>query len=245
MSRPRASNRLVPLIEHAARVFMAKGYRQTQMSDVARSLGIAPGTVYLYVESKESLFDLVMRYALGTDLSQEMELPVKRTSETALLEFFERTLRDEMRFPALESAPQTVTPEYAGRELEVVVRELFRKTAKMWLALKLLEKAASDWPELTELWFGTYRPRIFRLMAEYLAKRMQKGVLRPAPDPVGAARLVLEMIATMAMHCRAEARNGEYDAALMEELVVDAVVHAYILPPRDESRPGRKLKASK
>lgn len=239
MTRSRLPDRLSTLVEHAARVFLSKGYRQTQMSDIARSLGVAPGTVYLYVESKETLFDLVMRHALGTVLPAQTDLPIQRTSEAALLKFFEESLEKEMRFPALEAAPPTATPARARAELEAVVRELFQKTSQTWLALKLLEKSAADWPELATLWFETYRPRIFRQMAEYVSRRMKSGVFRPAPDPVAAARLILEIIAAMAMHCRAETPPGQYDATLMEDLVADAIVHAYALPA-GYSKPARK-----
>jgi AcrR family transcriptional regulator len=34
------------------------------MADIAREMGVAPGTLYLYVESKEALFDLVVQRAL-------------------------------------------------------------------------------------------------------------------------------------------------------------------------------------
>ena len=45
------------------------------MEDVANALGVAKGTLYLYVESKEALFDLVIRHAdrPGT----EPDFPVK------------------------------------------------------------------------------------------------------------------------------------------------------------------------
>ena len=33
------------------------------MEDIACSLGVAEGTLYVYVESKEALFDLVLRCA--------------------------------------------------------------------------------------------------------------------------------------------------------------------------------------
>src|SRR5580765_8261073 len=63
MARRTPDNRLEQLVEVATRVFIEQGYAKTQMADVATALGVAKGTVYLYVESKEALFDLVARYA--------------------------------------------------------------------------------------------------------------------------------------------------------------------------------------
>jgi AcrR family transcriptional regulator len=40
----------------ALELFGRYGYRRTSIDDIARQAGIAKGTVYLYVENKESLF---------------------------------------------------------------------------------------------------------------------------------------------------------------------------------------------
>ena len=62
MARPIPPERFDQLVRTAAEVFIRNGYRRTQMADVAEALGIAKGTVYLYVESKEALFDVVARH---------------------------------------------------------------------------------------------------------------------------------------------------------------------------------------
>jgi AcrR family transcriptional regulator len=63
MARTTSPDRLEQLAACATRVFIERGYRDTQMADVAAAMGVAKGTVYLYVESKEALFDLSLRYA--------------------------------------------------------------------------------------------------------------------------------------------------------------------------------------
>src|SRR5438105_2687862 len=65
MARPIPPERFAQLVDVATRTFIARGYRMTQMADVAEGLGVAKGTVYLYVESKEALFDACVRHADG------------------------------------------------------------------------------------------------------------------------------------------------------------------------------------
>src|SRR5258707_5285319 len=67
--------------------------------------------------------------------------------------------------------------------------ELFAKTSRRWLALKLLERSALDWPELAALWFGEHRLRILQQLTRYFEHRMNSGRLRAAPHPAAAARL--------------------------------------------------------
>jgi hypothetical protein len=142
------------------------------------------------------------------------------------LEFIKASLEAEARFPALERALRLAAAD-PGRELEDIVRELFRKTSARWLALKLLERCASDWPELAQLWFGDHRLRLLHQLVRYLDKRMSAGRLRKAPEPAAAARLILEMVAAFAMHCRTDPHSSAMEQSVAEEVVVDAVVHAY------------------
>ena len=228
MSRTRNPSRIQDLVNAASTVFLAKGYRQAQVADVARAIGVAPGTVYLYVDSKAALFDLVVRCAMNPGFVEgALELPVRCPDESTTLEFVRQTLETETRLPELEAALRGNASRDGAEELESVVRELFRQTAKNWLALKLLERSAVDWPELAELWFHQHRPRIFGLLARYLESRMTQGFLRRAPDAPAAARLVIETVATFAMHCRADAYSPPMDLRLAEAVVVDAIVNAY------------------
>src|SRR5262249_62102268 len=61
MPRRTPEDRLEQLVECATRIFIEQGYAHTQMADVAAALGVAKGTVYLSVESKEAPFDLAPR----------------------------------------------------------------------------------------------------------------------------------------------------------------------------------------
>src|SRR5512144_674110 len=63
MARTIPPDRFQQLVDCATRVFIERGYAHTQMADVAEAMGVAKGTLYLYVESKEALFDLVVRSA--------------------------------------------------------------------------------------------------------------------------------------------------------------------------------------
>src|SRR5688572_30089849 len=51
-----ATRRRAAILDAAARVFAQRGYRDTNLQDVADALGVAKGTLYLYYPSKEELF---------------------------------------------------------------------------------------------------------------------------------------------------------------------------------------------
>src|SRR5512134_3176852 len=72
MPRSIPENRFHDLIEAATAVFLEQGYRRTQVADVAARMGLAKGSVYTYVESKEALFHAVL---LNADRAEPLGLP--------------------------------------------------------------------------------------------------------------------------------------------------------------------------
>jgi AcrR family transcriptional regulator len=49
------------IIDVAARLFKAKGYRATTLEDIAAAVGMLKGSLYYYIRSKEELLYLVVR----------------------------------------------------------------------------------------------------------------------------------------------------------------------------------------
>jgi AcrR family transcriptional regulator len=234
MKRIRSQSRTDDLIRAGTRVFLEKSYRRAQVSDVAREMGVAPGTIYLYVESKEALFDLILRASLDANIATEITLPVATRRPEEILVFIQTELAAESRIESLERALVARRPRDPAAELASIVRELYTRASRRWLSLKLIERSAPDWPELAALWFGGHRLRLLEQLSRYLQMRMKSQVLRPAPNPTIAARLILELVATFAIHCRTEPEAVQADQAQAEETVIDAVIHAYTFPTRGD-----------
>jgi len=94
----RRAERRQAIVERAARRFADIGYADCDMGNLAKDLGIAKGTLYLYFPSKEELF-----YACVDAGMQQMQAAVETAAEPhadpleriwhavrAYLEFFER-----------------------------------------------------------------------------------------------------------------------------------------------------------
>ena len=62
MARP-AKNRKIrinEILDVAEPLFYSKGYSQTTIADIVAILGVAPGTIYYYFKSKESILDAII-----------------------------------------------------------------------------------------------------------------------------------------------------------------------------------------
>jgi AcrR family transcriptional regulator len=231
MPRARPADRLDQLVDCAARVFTARGYRRTQMADVARTLGIAPGTLYLYVESKEALFDLVVQRAfLEEPPGPPPTLPIPTPGPGVTLQHVRERFAREARLPALQAALARRRAPDPSAELAAVVRELYRMLARNRRGTQLLERSALDHPDLARLYVTRMRRGLIDRVTAYVARRIRQGALRRVPDTAAAARLIIETVAWFAMHRHGDADPTVTDERIAEETVVDALVHAFTKP---------------
>src|SRR5262245_36862840 len=105
MARVMPARRFQDLVDAATVVFIAQGYRRTQMADVAEALGVAKGTVYLCVESKEALFDVALRYAdAPRPIAAPPVLPIPTPARGRTLQYVQERLARDPASPTLQAA---------------------------------------------------------------------------------------------------------------------------------------------
>jgi AcrR family transcriptional regulator len=201
MSRRAPPDRFSELLDAATRVFLAQGYRRTQMEDVARAMGVAKGTLYLYVESKEALLDAVLRHAdEPRPIPAPAELPLATPRSEDTLAAVERRLAQEGVLPVLSAALARARVTDARAELEAVLAELYDALARHRTGIKLLDRCALDYPELAKVWSRAGREGALALLARYLDDRARRGRLRRFEDGEVLARIALETLVFWAVH---------------------------------------------
>jgi len=223
-------DRFHELIQAATAVFLEKGYQRTQMSDVADRLGVAKGTVYLYVESKEALFEAVLENADAADrLATPAKLPIATPRPGSTLRKLRSRLEAGGSLAALAAALGRRRVTDARGELEAIVRELYAMLSSHRIGIKLLDRCAADYPELASLWFGASgRMGLLALLERYLADRARRGVLRPQRDVSISARMVLETTVYWAVHRHWDASRQAFEESAVEASTVDFVAHALL-----------------
>jgi len=229
MPRRIPEDRLEQLVECATRVFIEQGYARTQMADVAAALGVAKGTVYLSVESKEALFDLVARYAdAPRPFEKKPRLPVRTPRPGATV----RYVREQL---AASGVPHTLSSALARQrvsdvraELDAIVRELYDTVARNRHGIKLLDRSARDYPELAALWFEGARDGLIGMLAKYIEDRTRRKALRAVPDPAVAARLLIETVVFWAVHRHWDPHPQIVDERTAKETVVRFILGALV-----------------
>jgi AcrR family transcriptional regulator len=221
MSRSIPDNRFEALIDAATVVFLDRGYRRTQVADVAARIGLSKGSVYTYVESKEALFDCVLRHADRDEpVPLPDTLPVPTPPLGTTLELVEKRLSEEAALPVLAAAFSRTRVVDMRAELEAVLGELYDLLARHRTAIKLIERCARDYPKLAKVWYRAGREDTLSRLARYLGDRSRRRRLRRFEDGAVVARIVLETLVFWAVHRHWDPSPQAVDEASVKRTVV-------------------------
>ena len=88
--------KLQAILDAALDVFAEKGFADTRLDDVAARAGVAKGTIYLYVESKQALFEALVRSGIAAPLAaiEAQVLALDAPAETMLRMLFAALRRE-------------------------------------------------------------------------------------------------------------------------------------------------------
>jgi AcrR family transcriptional regulator len=230
MARRIPPERFGQLVEVATKTFIGRGYRLTQMADVADALSIAKGTLYGYVESKEALFDAAVRYADGHLAEPDAaQLPLRTPTQGETVAYVrERLAAEAADMVLVRIVSGSLVIRNAAEELTTVLSDLYRRVARNRLALKLVDRCAADYPELAAIWFAEGRWAQHQLLMELIKARAKQRRVRRVDHPDVVARTLLETIAFWAMHRHFDPSPQAVDDETAEGAVIDLLVNGLL-----------------
>jgi AcrR family transcriptional regulator len=227
-----SGKRLREMVEAALTVFCRQGFERAQVADVAKQMGVAVGTLYLYVESKEALFDLVVRHtaAEASGWLDEIEIPVPTPAPGATVEFLRDVFGKQGQWPHLEAALQKERAEDIRTELDGVVREQYRLMARHRRGLVLLMRSALEFPGLSEVFVMGLRRRLLEGLERYLVSRISAGQVRPVAHPAATAAVLTQTIAWANLQRPSDPGLAALPEQAIEDSAVELIVFGLIQP---------------
>ncbi len=229
MARQIPEQRFDELVSAASEVFIARGYRLTQMSDIAEAVGVAKGTLYGYVESKEALFYLCLFHADRREpLARPEALPLPTPAKGQLSSQIKALLSSEAIPAPLAEALERDRADDPRAEFEAIVRTFYQTLERFCRAIKMLDRCV-DHPELRDIWQGGAREAPRAALVRYLEARIAAGQIRPVRNVRLAARMIIEVATTWAIHIRWDRTPEDFDPDEARENAIDFLVHALVL----------------
>lgn len=224
LMRGRKPLRPLPEVADAAvTVFASKGFRQAGISDVAAEMGLSHGALYTYVDSKQALLYLALLQTVRPDAVGSLTLPVLAPPSGEIVELLESWMTGQAPTPVIDRSRKP-DARLAEVELGALVDALYGFIERNYRVLNLIEKCATDLPDLTQWFFVQRRRAALEMIGDFLRRRIEAGELRPVPDIPAAARYINETVAWFAMH-----RHGDPDSAMLDDDACRATVRHLLL----------------
>lgn len=209
--RRRKEARPAELIAAALDLFAEGGFAATKMEDVAARAGVTKGTVYLYFESKEDLFEAVVHETIVRELERAEDFVEAHTgSATALLESYLRGWWKTMGETQLAALA------------------------------KLIMAESASFPELADFYVREVVHRGRRLMARVVERGIASGEFRPV-NVQQTVRLLLAPLLHAAMWrtCFAQCEQQPLDVDAYLETHIDLLLHGIAVPPCEDDAHAR------
>jgi len=165
----RKTERPAELTAAALDLFVERGYAATRLEDVARAAGVSKGTLYLYFDSKETLFKTVVREGIVSALECGERLAAAHEGSA-------RVLLEELLFGWWDLI--------GGRKIGGIP--------------KLMLAESGNFPELCRFYSEEVTGRGLRLIESALRRGIEEGEFRPT-DVELAAHLVWAPVAFLSL----------------------------------------------
>lgn len=203
------------------------------MTDVGAQLELSHALLYRYVESKEALFELALRYAIDPDSLSSIEVPLPTPSSGQSVELLKGWARQAASFPILSSTLNSPGPIDIVEEFSAVVGERYDFMERNRRLLALIESSVLDVPDLYSFYIKGRR-RQGRQLVDFLERRIASRHLRPVSDVEVAARFIVESIAWFAWHRKADPDAATIDDEQARRTVSELLLSAFV--PEEVSR---------
>src|SRR6266508_381280 len=145
------------ILDAAFAVFGESGFARAKIDDVARLAGVSKGTVYLYFDSKESLFRELVRAKVVASLAEA------------------------------EAFVQTYDGSARALLVELIRRMYTRMRREQMMQLaRVVQGELPHFPELARFYFDEVILRARRLVEQVLERGAATGEFRPSPSGFAA-----------------------------------------------------------
>lgn len=217
------NERIKSIADAAALLFLQQGYSKTQISHIAKAVGVSVGTIYLDFTGKKEIMHFVLKCTIEPDfIDRDFERPITDDLfvglENEIVAVFEKSGEDFGKH---------LVNQAADYSLEALVSDAFDILSKYAVGCLFIEKNQFDFPFLTEH-YKRYRKKFLETMTQYMRLFMENGVVRPLEQLELSTILIIEILSWWAMDIRYTSfETQDIPLSLSKQLCMDNIISAY------------------
>ena len=216
----------IQAIEKAAvSLFLRQGYSKTQISHIAKEVGVSVGTIYHDFAGKKEIMHYMLKSIIDPSFA-ERQLP--------------RPIRDD-HFAGLEEEVIAVLKESSQKfreplerglvdySFEALISDTFDLLSRYGAGCLFIEKNQYDFPYLAK-YYKKYREEFLAVMGQYLQAFVEKGQVRMLDDIALTTMLIVEILSWWAMDMRwISFEISDVSAEDAKKVCMDNIISAYKL----------------
>lgn len=217
------NDRIKSIADAATCLFLQQGYSKTQISHIAKAVGVSVGTIYLDFTGKKEIMHFILKCTLDPDyINREFDRPITDDLfaglENDIAAIFEQTGNDFAKH---------LTNNAADYSLGELVSDAFDMLSQYAVGCLFIEKNQFDFPFLAKH-YKQYRKRFLETMMQYMAAFIKRGIVRPLEHLELTTTLIIEILSWWAMDIRYTSfETQDISPVIAKKLCMDNIISAY------------------
>ncbi|MCD8356541.1 MAG: TetR/AcrR family transcriptional regulator [Clostridia bacterium] len=217
------NHRISDIADAATRLFLQQGYAKTQISHIAKAVGVSVGTIYLDFTGKKEIMHFILKCTIDPLFAeQEFKRPITDDLflglENEIITLFEKSGND------FASHLQGDMMEY---DFESLISDTFDLFSRYAVGCLFIEKNQFDFKNLARHYI-VYRKQFLDTMMRYIRVFIDQGTVRPLEHLELSTTLIIEILSWWAMDIRYTSfETKEISMDLAKQICMDNILVAY------------------
>lgn len=217
------NDRILSIADAATILFLRQGYSKTQISHIAKAVGVSVGTIYLDFTGKKEIMHFILKCTIDPEfINREFERPITDELFTGL----ENDIAAMLEKTGNDFAKHLVT-NAADYCFESLISDAFDLLSQYAVGCLFIEKNQFDFPFLAEH-YKLHREKFLETMTGYLKMFIENGTVRPMEHLELTTVMIVEILSWWAMDIRYtsfEMQNIPLE--LSKTICMDNIISAY------------------
>lgn len=217
------NDRIKLIADEATILFLQQGYSKTQISHIAKAVGVSVGTIYLDFTGKKEIMHFILKCTIDPDfINRDFDRPITDDLfaglENDIVAIFEKTGEDFAKHLANNAA------DYS---LEALISDAFDLLSQYAAGCLFIEKNQFEFKFLAEH-YKQHRKRFLETMIQYLRTFIDNGTVRPLEHLELSTTLIIEILSWWAMDIRYTSfETQNIPLSLSKKICMDNIISAY------------------
>ncbi len=217
------TQRIEAITTAATSLFLTQGYSKTQISHIAKAVGVSVGTIYHDFIGKEEIMHYILKCTIDpTFAKQELETPIHKEQfvglEQDIVALFKKSANDFER---------PLVSNLVDYTFEMLISDAFDLLSRYAVGCLFIEKNQYDFPFLASQ-YKAYRKQFFCAMTSYIQAFIANGTVRHIDDVELTTLLIIEILTWWAMDMRYTTfETSDVSPETAKKVCMDNILSAY------------------